>query len=116
MRVSKDFIEILRCCAMLSMRNFESIATMAAEGEVNDTDMQSLLNDVKALEDMIYAVSNVYKCEKAYPEDKRNSLNHLAERVTANMIMTAAVALDPDRVQEMLAKAREVLRRKEEDE
>lgn len=115
MKTSKDFIELLRCCAMLAMRNFESIAIMAGDGDVTDESMQSLLNDVKAFEDMIYAVANIYKCEKAYPEDRRKELNHLAERVTANMIMTAAVALDPDKVQEMLAQARQVLKRKEED-
>ena len=98
---------MLRCCALLSMRNFETLADMGAQGEVTAESMMSVLNDVKALEDLLFAVSNVFKCEVAYPEEKRDELNALVERVTVKLLMSTAVVMSKSEFADFMKRAKE---------
>lgn len=107
MKVSKQFRMLLRCCAMLSIRNFETLADMAAQDEVSDESMSSALNDVKAVEDMLFAVSNIFKCEKSYSDEKREGLNSLMERVTIKMLMATATIMSPSQFDDFMNRAKE---------
>jgi len=96
---------------MLALRNFERLADMTNEQDISESSMNRILNDVKTLEDMLYALTKLYKCEMDYTDTERERMNTSVERVTANLLLTAAWGMDSDDFKDMIDKIREQVAR-----
>ena len=111
MKTTHDFKTLLRGCSMLALRNFEKLADMTNEQDISETSINRILNDVKTLEDLLYALTRLYKCEKDYTDTERESMDKSIERVTANLLLSAAWCMDADDFKEMIDAIREQVAR-----
>ena len=111
MRTTYDFKTLLRGCSMLALRNFERLADMTSEQDISESSMNRILNDVKTLEDLLFSLTKLYKCEMDYTDTERENMNKSVERVTANLLLSAAWGMDSEDFKAMIDAIREQVAR-----